>query len=200
MLNKETLDQFTKEANKGRNQFCVWMYAYNNFIKHQKEFNAIVIDWFYAKDKAIENSCKYKNFWTTVIPSLQYWRVLSVAKLIDPPYFRWNKNKARLSMYYILEQIDDTKFKSQLGNWLNEENNFIESIKKIRDNFLAHNNIWETTKKINKWVESFFTKINNIIIKIKEEYPHLKDCNDINLEYTEELSKAGVKELFEKIT
>jgi hypothetical protein len=27
----------------------------------------------------------------------------------------------------------------------------------------------------------------------------LKDCNDINLEYTEKLSEAWVKEIFEKI-
>ena len=88
MLNKDILNKFTKEANKGWNQFCVWMYTHNNFIEHQENFNAEVKDWRYKDDEAISNSCKYKNFWNTIIPLLQHWRILSIARLLDPPYFR----------------------------------------------------------------------------------------------------------------
>jgi len=55
---------------------------------------------------------------------------------------------------------------------------------------LAHNNIGENNNVIFAGVENFFKSLNNIILQIKERYPNLKDCNDINLEYTEKLSEA----------
>ncbi len=199
MLDKDTLNKFTKEANKGRNQFCVWMFTHNNFIKHQEEFNSEAKDWLYSNDDAINNSCKYKNFWDTVIPSLQQGRILSVARLTDPPFFGKNINKKNLSIYYIIELLEDASLKQDIKNNLDQQEDFIKSIKELRNTLLAHNNIGENNNIILAGVEIFFENLNSIILKIKAKYPNLKDCNDINLEYTEKLSEAWVKEIFEKI-
>jgi hypothetical protein len=37
-------------------------------------------------------------------------------------------------------------------------------------------------------------------LDIKKIYPHLKDCNNLNLEYTEKLCESWVKDIFEVIT
>lgn len=199
MLDKKTLDKFTKKANQGRNQFCIRKYAFNNFIKHQEEFNSEAKDWWYTDDEAIKNSCRYKNFWGIVIPSLQHWWTLSVARLIDPPYFRWDKNKVNLSIYYIIELLEDEDLKLNIKKGLNQQQRFIKWIKKLRDTFLAHNDMEEKENIIPAGIENFFESLNSVIWKIKEKHPDLKECNDLNLEYTEKLSEAGVKEMFEKI-
>ena len=199
MLDKEILNNFTKEASKAWQQFCVWKYSSNNFIECQKEFNKSIKDGFcFSEEETIDNSCKYKNFWDVIIYSLQGSWILSIARLIDPPYFLGDKDKPRLSIYYILELLDDD-FKQKLKDELNNFAEFIESIKKCRDNFLAHNSIDYSDNNIKAGVEDFFSTLNCFIKRIKDKYPHLKECNDINLIFTEGLSKAGVKEVFEKI-
>lgn len=199
MLNKDILNKFTKEANKGRNQFCIWMYAYNNLIKHQEKFNSETKDWLYLDEKAIKYSCKYKNFWNIVIPSLQHWWTLSVARLTDPPFFKQNPNKKNLSIYYIIELLEDNDIKLEIKNELNQQQWFIKWIRDLRNTFLTHNDMGGETKIIPAGIEKFFENLNDIVWKIKERYPNLKDCNDLNLTYTEKLSKAGVEEIFEKI-
>ena len=87
-----------------------------------------------------------------------------------------------------------------MNSELNKHKVFIESIKTYRDNFLAHKSAnYSGDKKIDKGVEKFFQTLDYLIKKIKNKYPHLKECNDINLIFTEKLSEAGVKEVFEKI-
>ena len=39
MLDVKTLDDFTKKVNKAHQQFCVWMYTNNEFVKYQKIWN-----------------------------------------------------------------------------------------------------------------------------------------------------------------
>lgn len=200
MLDRETLNKFTRKANQGRNQFCVRMYTNNGFSEYIKE------KWepkYYSENPDYFNKT---NFWNivlhwTIIPSLQHWFVLSIARLLDPPFFRNNPDKKNLSIYYIKELLEDNILKWEIQNYLNEQREFIDSIKKLRDTFLAHNNIEQEfeEKKIKSGIELFFENLNKIIIKIKEKYPDLKDCNDLNLKNTDELSEKWVKEIFEKI-
>lgn len=198
MLDKKILDDFTKKANKAWQQFCVWMYSYNNFVKYQDEFNQTVKNGLYfSQEEAINNSCKYKNFWDVVIPSLQHSWILSVARLIDPPYFQ---NKPRLSIYYILELLDDNDLKQDIETELNRQKEFLESIKNQRNDFIAHNSITRADETIKAGVENFFYKLECIIKRIKDKKPHLKECDNINLDFSEKLTEAGVKEIFGKIT
>lgn len=199
MLTKEILNKFSNNANKWRTQFCVRMYTNNYFSKYQKQFNSEVKDWLYTDDDAIGNSCKYKNFWDTVIPSLQHWWILSIARLVDPPFFRQDINKKNLSIYYIIDLIENEELKLDIKNKLSLHKDFVKSIKELRNTFLAHNNIGEINNIIPAGIEDFFEELNSIILNIIEEYPYLKDCNDLNLIYTNKLSEAWVKELFEKI-
>lgn len=130
---------------------------------------------------------------------MQHSWILSAARLVDPPYFQKNKSRPRLSIYYILELLKDDILKQELIDKLNSYNDFISSIKRHRDNFLAHNSIDFPNNKIEAGVENFFQELDNIIKRIKKNYPYLKECNDINLVFTEKLSEEGVKEIFEKI-
>jgi hypothetical protein len=172
-------------------------------VKHKELFeslNSRVKDWLYKDDEAIENSVKYKNFFDVVIPTLQHWWIMSIWRLIDAPFFKNDISKKNLSIYYILEEIQDESLKLKIKNYLTQEKEFIKSIKKIRNTILAHNNIGENSSIINAWVESFFENINQTILDIKKLYPHLKDCEDLNLKHIEKLCESWVKDIFEVIT
>jgi hypothetical protein len=65
---------------------------------------------------------------------------------------------------------------------------------------LAHNSIKPVDDTIKSGIENLFEGLNNIIIEIKNKNLHLKNCNDINMEYTEKLSKCGVEEIFEVLS
>lgn len=198
MLQKEILDQFTKEANKWRNQFCVRMYTNNSFAEYTKNK---AHPKYYSENPSYFNKPNSGDIVLqgTIIPSLQHWRVLSVARLIDPAYFRWDKNKPRLSIYYILELLDKETLKEETETILDTQKEYFESIKNIRDNMLAHNSTTRISKEIKAGTELFFDNLNKTLIKIKNEFPELKQCNDLNLKNTEKLSELGVKEIFEKI-
>ncbi len=200
MLEKKVFDNFITECQKAWQQFCVWKYANNYFAKRQDEFNKIVKDGFSSSEEdAIKNSCKCKNFWDVVIPSLQHSWILSVARLIDPPYFKNDKDKSRLSIYYIIELLDDNELGQVIKNELNNQKDFLESMKTQRDGFIAHNSIGYNNKNIKAGVENFFNRLDNTINKIKNKKPHLNRCNNINIDFTDKLSEAGVKEIFNDI-
>ena len=192
MLDYKTLKKFVSKTNHAYQQFCVWMYSNNLFVEYQKKFN----------DVPMGEDCEYKNFWDVIIPSLQHSWILSVARLVDPPYFGRDKNKEkpRLSIYYILELLDDHDLEKTIKDKLESHKNFTDSIKEHRDNFLAHNSVCFENKKIEAGVENFFEALDGIIVEIKDKKSHLKDCNDINLKHTEKLSKDGVEEIFQALS
>lgn len=195
MLDKKVLDDFILKADNTYQQFCVWMYVNNELVKHQDDLDKI--------DESITkefSGCKYKNFWEVVIFTLQQAWILGVIRLFDPPYFLMNKKKKnpRLSLYYILELLEDSNLKYLIEEEINKHKDFIESIRKQRPN-LAHNEIEPTDKIIEAGIENLFGGLHNIIKQIKNKNPHLKDCNNINQEYTEKLSKCGVDEIFEAL-
>jgi len=198
MLTKEILNNFSKEANKWWYQFCVWMYANNYFAEYQKNKKE---PKFYAENP---NYFKNPSSWEiithdVIIPSLQHWCILSVARLVDTPFFKENPNKKNLSIYYIIELLEDDDIKLDIKNGLDQQQWFIKWVKELRNKFLTHNDMGEKNKTIPAGIEKFFENLNDIVWKIKEKYPNLKDCNDLNLSYTDKLSKAGVEEIFEKI-
>lgn len=186
MLDKKTLNDFVSKVDHAYQQFCVWVYANNLFTKHQADFNNVPIN----------KNCKYTNFWDVVICSLQHSWILSVARLFDPAYFMTDKTKPRLSIYYILESLDDNSLEDTIKLKLNNHKTCIDSIKKNRDNFLSHNSVNFKNEKIKPDVEDLFEEIDAIIKNIKSDKSYLKNCNDINLKYIKELSKDGVEEIF----
>lgn len=201
MIDGKILDDFTEKANTAWQQFCIWVYSNNNFVKYQDEFDQIVKEGsYFSNEEVINNSCKYKNFWDVVIPSLQHSWMLSVARLIDPSCFQNDPNKPRLSIYYILELMEDIDLKQDIETELHQQKEFIESIRTQRTNFIAHNSLTYTNKMVKHGVEKFFYTLDCIIKRIKDKKPHLRECNNINLDFTEKLSEAGVKEIFSKIT
>ena len=202
MLEKEIFNKFISEINKMSNQFFVWMYANNNFVKHQSKFNqGVSRDWCFSTDEYVDKSCQYKNFWNVIIPSLQHSWLLSTSRLIDPAYFVGDKNKEkpRLSIYYILELLEDDELEQEIKKGLLQYNDFFKSIKGQRNNFLAHNDLKFDNIKIKAGIEKFLESLDKIIAMIKDKKPHLRDCNCICIERTDKLSNSGVKEIFEKL-
>jgi len=192
MLDRKTLNDFISKANHAYQQFCVWVYSNNLFVKHEVDFNNVPMG----------EDCKYKNFWVVMIVSLQHSWIFSIARLLDPPYFIRDKNKTdpRLSIDYILELVDDDYLEKIIKTALDNHKTFIHSIREHRKNFLAHNSVHFKNKKVEAGVESFFKALDDIIAEIKDKKPHLKDCNSINLEHTEKLSKDGVEEIFQALS
>lgn len=203
MLDEKTLNEFMRKANHAHQQFCVWMYANNEFSKHQEKWNQMAEPrkFFKIEEFSRDKGCKYKIFWNVVIPSLQHSWILSLTRLFDPAYHSRDKkkDKPRLSLDYILELLDDTPLEQSIRDRIKKCNITIQSFKKQRDNFLAHNDVKFKSTKIEAGVENLFEELDNAIFDIKRYNPHLKDCNNINLKYTEVLSRCGVDEIFEAL-
>lgn len=199
MWDKVMLNNFTKQATKAWLQFCVYKYMNNYFVTSQKDFKKTRKPWLYSTEEAINNSAEYKNFFTVVIPSLQHSRVLSVARLLDPAYFRKDKTKPNLSIHYILESLEDIVLKKEVEKELNKHNRFVTSISNIRTHFIAHNSLGIFRQNIEAGIEDFFEALDGIIHKIIDRHTNLKWCNGINLDFSEKLSEAGVKDIFSKL-
>ncbi len=197
MLDKKVFESFILKVNQSCQQFYVWMYANNEFAKHQEKWNKT----FTKLERFLEDKgCKYKNFWDVVILTLQQAWKLGIIRLFDPSYFSKDvkKENPRLSLCYISELLEDDSLKQFITEEINKHSNFIESIKKQRPS-LAHNDTKAINNKIEAGVENLFEGLDKIITEIKNRNPHLKDCNDINRELTEKLSKSGVDEIFEAL-
>ncbi len=98
-----------------------------------------------------------------------------------------------------MEQLDDENTKSYIQNMLDQQANFINSVRVYRKKVLAHNGFGEETYKIPTGIEVFFESLNNMVIEIKKWHPSLSDCNGLNLDFSEKLSEAGVQDIFNKI-
>ncbi len=203
MLDGKTLDGFTNKANHAHQQFCVWMYANNEFTKHQNEWNQIAEprNFFALEEFSRDKGCKYKNFWDVVIPTLQHGWILSLTRLFDPAYHSRDqkKQKPRLSLDYILELLDDVSLAKSLRDKIQKHDKTIKSLKTQRDNFLAHNDVNFRNSKIEAGIENLFEALDNAISEIKQSKKHLVNCNNINLKYMEVLSRCGVDEIFEAL-
>jgi len=197
MISKELLNAFIKEVDKAWQQFCVWMYSYNKFVEYQKKFNKDPNCIRYKGN--IIPGCRYKNFWDICLLSLQHSFILSVERLIQPPYFQGDKKKKRLSVYYILELLEEGELKAGIKKRLGEQEDFLKSIKRVRNNRLAHNGLDERVKTVKKGIETFFKNMESSIKEIKQEKDLLKSCDNFNCEYVEGLSKTGVDEIFEDL-
>lgn len=104
MLDEKTLDDFTNKANHAHQQFCVWMYANNEFAKHQDDWNKIAEPrkLFTIEEFSRDKGCKYKNFWGVVNFSLQCGWILSLARLLDPSYNSHDKKKRETAIIFRL--------------------------------------------------------------------------------------------------
>jgi hypothetical protein len=202
MLDNTTLNKFINKVDQAYQQFCVWMYANNEFAKHQEEWNQFVApNLFKTEDFSRDIGCKYKNFWDVTISSLQHSWMLSVRRLLDRAYFNEAKKiQPRLSLWYILELLEDDSLSSSIRLKVENYKPTYESLKTLRDQFLAHNNVNLEKIKVKAGVEDLFKELNDAISDIKRSKSHLQDCNSVDLNYVEALSRCGVDEIFEALT
>ncbi|MBU3895924.1 hypothetical protein KKG36_01220, partial [Patescibacteria group bacterium] len=113
MLDAKTFKEFISKANVAHQQLCVWFATNNEFAKHQTRWNEIdpEIKPFGLEEFTRKHGCKYKNFFSLIIPTLQHGWMLSTARLFDPAYHSRDKNKEkpRISLDYILIKLVDQK-------------------------------------------------------------------------------------------
>ena len=204
MLDKVTLNDFSKKVNKAYQEYCIWLYTNNEYAKYQVSWNeGVSVELIETKEflkNPRDHGCRYKNFLSVVLVSLQHAWILSLARLFDPPYHPRDRKKEnpRLSLSYISELVDDTCVIQLIDELIKKYQGFSQSIKILRDNYLAHNDINCSDKEI-KAMNDLFEDLDNIISVIKQRKPHLKDCNNPELKYTDALSQCGVVEIFEKL-
>ena len=193
MLNKETFDKFVSEVNKSYQFFRIWVYTNNKCAEHKNDFNDVPAD----KDS------KYTNFWNVTRVSLQQSWMLAVSRLLDDPYCIGdeNKEKPRLSVKYILQELNDddisNKYNDKTAN--KKFNKFKYSNRDIRDEKLAHLSVDSNAKKLKAGIEDFFDTVDWLIKEIKQSNKELSLCNDADLIHADNLSKKGVDELFENL-
>lgn len=196
MLNKNIFNDFIRKANHTHQQFFVWFYATNEFAKHQQEWGRQMQEY------PGGTGSKYKNFWLVVLPSLQHTWILSSTRLfIDPPYAPWDndKLKPRLSLSHILELLADKTFTQSLRDRIEKYKLTTQSLKKLRDNVLAHNDMNFQPGQIEAGIENLFEELDDIITDIKQHQPDLQNCINFDLKNTETLSQCGVHEVFEAL-
>lgn len=196
MLDEKTLNDFSRKVNHAHQQFFVWFYATNEFAKHQNEWGQRMQEY------PGGTGSKYKNFWLVVLPSLQHAWILSSTRLfIDPPYAPWDndKLKPRLSLSHMLKLLDDKIFAQSIRDRIKKYDPTIQSLKKLRDNVLAHNDINFQPGQIEAGIENLFEELDGIITDIKEHRPDLQGCINFDLKNTEALSQCGVHEVFEAL-
>lgn len=196
MLNKNVFNDFIKKANHTHQQFFVWSYTNNEFAEHQQEWGRQMQEY------PGGTGSKYKNFWLVVLPSLQHTWILSSARLFDPAYARWDKRKEnpRLSLSYILDLLDDETFTQPVRDKIKKHDPVIKSLKKLRNNVLAHNDVSFQPKQIEAGIEDLFEELDSIITHIKRHQPDLQSCINLDLKNTEVLSQCGVHEVFEALS
>ena len=200
MLDSKTLNSFIGKANQAYQQFCLWLPVNNEFAKHQARWNEFELKntLFTTEEFTKKNGCRYKNFWSVVTASLQHGWVLGTARLFDPAYNSRDKNKLnpRLSLDFILEQLDNEPFRNLIKAEQVSHGLVIKSLKSHRDNSHAHNDLNFSNNKIEAGVDKLFEWLESVILRIKTSNSHLKDCNTINLEYNQKLAQCGVEEIF----
>ncbi len=191
MLNEKTFNNFIVEINRVYETFSVWVHVNNQCVKYQKEFNNVPKD---------EDS-KYANFFNVVLTSLINSWVLGISRLLDTPYHKEDikKEKPRLSIYYILEQLNDKGIKQEVRDKLSALKQFIYSNRDLRNERFAHRSLITKAIKQKAGIEDFFELLDNFVNEVKKKYQHLSVCNDIGMKRAEELSNKGVLELFNKI-
>ncbi len=201
-LNEKTFNDFTRKVNHAHQIFCVWVHTNNKFLEHQDDWNKMAGTDLYVGEFSRDKGCRYKNFFSVVIPSLQHSWILSLARLFDPAYNPRHKkrNSPRLSLHYILELLDGDEIRRLIRARIGKYEPTIKSIKGLRDNFLAHNDVNFKATIIEAGVEDLFKELEEIISEIKQHKAELQNCNNIDIKYTEDLSFCGVDEIFEAVS
>jgi len=200
MLEPKLLNDFIAEIDHTYQQFCVWKYTNNQMVVHEERFNDKVNRrWCNTTEELIANNGQFQNFWTVTLPTLMHGWMLSVSRLMDDAYFDpKKKTKLNLSMNLIIDLLDDLVLVEQITVEMDKHQAFIQSIKKWRDKYLAHNDVHFSDITIRKGFEDYIEALLECVEKIKISKPHLVGCSKINLVHIDQLSKAGVDELFAK--
>lgn len=202
MLDVVTFRKFIGQANRTHQQFCVW-YAFNNqFAKHVNRWNNFYPQSYFApSDFDKTKGAKYKNFWDVTLASTQHGWILGAARLFDPAFHSRDKSKSkpRISFDYLLQKLSDQNLVMELKSELSVHDVVIRSIKKQRDNVLAHNDAKFDDKKIEAGFESLFEWLETTIARIKSSESGLSSCGVINIEYNVKLSECGAEEVFSAI-
>lgn len=202
MLDEKLLNKFIKEIEHVYQQFCVWKHTNNQMTIHEAIFNAKVDrHWCDTSEAFIAQNRQFQNFWTVTVPSLQHGWMISVSRLMDNASYGAKKNiRLNLSMKFIIQSLEDPTFSHQISSEIEKHKLFIENITDFRNKYLAHNDIHFSQTIISKGFEDYIECLLKCVDLIKASKPNLRDCLVIDLDHIEKASKAGVDELFTKIS
>ena len=194
MLDEKTLNDFIKEVNDAYLVFCVWKHTHNKLYITSEKWLIPAEGWQNLKVP------KFGNFWRVVSVSLQDMWILSTARLFDKAHFNNDKTKpARLSIYYLLELLNDKIFEEKIKLQLKNHKIYTDSIRECRDNFLAHKSVNVKMEKIREGIENFFEELNKVISEIKDKETHLKSCNDIGFQDIEKSCEDNVEKILQTL-
>ena len=189
-LDLDTFNGFISLVDKARQQFCIYIEFNNKTVEYYK--------YIYSPTSNRLLKHNYNNFFEVTRNALQLSSLLSAAKLIDPAFHNNRpKNPARFSIYYIFHILWDVSLSDDFENWLDKD--FIKSLKKIRRESIAHNDL-ELEKWILKWwVEGFFELLVETIEIIKTKNTALRAAQKIVLSDILSSSETWVQRLFQKL-
>lgn len=190
MLDLKTFNDFIDEVDKAYQLFNYWKYINNEIYVPSEKWLVPAEIW---QNKKVP---KFGKFWRFVAVSLQDMWILAVARLFDPSSFRDQK---RLSIYYLLDLLNDNIFKNGVELRLQKHKFYMDSVKNYRMNFLAHKSVNAPIKNIEAGIEAFFEELNKIISDIKNKETDLKNCKDLYFQDIDELCKDDVRKVLQAL-
>ena len=184
MLSKKNFEKIINEINEAYYFFRIWVYLNNEFDKIKSNLNTEVL----------------LKFFLYTLDSLKIAFLLAIAKLLDKSHSPEDKNKTRMSIDFIIEQLNNKIITQEYKKKINTKqmNKFIYSNRQLRDNRFCHNTT-DIKPKIQKGpIENFFKILEWLIKTIKENHSELNIKQGLLYKYCDELAQEAAIKLFKK--
>lgn len=189
MIKKQEFEEFVDEISKLSRIFFTWLHTYNSFIPQLENYN----------HKNPEKPAEIK-YWETTCHSLQAAWMLGAARLLDDAYAKGDKRKEkpRLSIAYVLEQLNDQNLSDNYQKFKDEHLQFIESNRIIRNNSQGHRSPGFGIGVQNGGIEKFIKFLEDLVNEIKANYPDISNEISYSNIKIEEYCKRGAENIWKK--
>ena len=179
-LQQTTFKEFFGKVFIAHNQFCIWLSINNELAK-------------------LDQQATVKNdlFWQIILPTLQQSWILALARILDKPSYNQKKERSRLSLDYISEQLADPEVSSLIEEVKQKNKDAIESIRHHRK-FIAHNPINELRDPQIATMGALFDDLEKTIIKMGKRIDNGFRNNSLYGD-TQNQAELSAKRLFEAI-
>ena len=181
MLDKKIFSDFQGEVRKAYYQFSVWLHVNNELAR-------------------LEN---HDLVWEMILTALEQAYILAIARILDPPYYdKKKKEEPRLSLKFVLENLNDPVYTKQVEQRIEEaQKTNDQSVGLVQDYrpFIAHNPLNTERKQKIKSVDYLFDELRKIIKEIGQRINCRHPGDPLEKENIDDLVAQSTRRLFEAV-